>query len=242
MNPTRQSIFHFKQFSLSNSRSAMKVGTDGVLLGAWAKLPDDKGVKRVLDVGCGTGLIALMIAQRFSDAVIKCIDISNDAVEECRENINNSPFASRVEVSLSDYRTFADGQKYDLIVSNPPFFTEQLQSPDMLRAVARHEDSLPLSTLFCRSSSQLAHGGRLAMVLPATRDEDVMFEATLNGLNPVRKCSVYSRENKPAIRTLWEFSKGNNDTFEKTRLLIQNSDGNYTEEYVALVKDFYLNF
>lgn len=241
MNPTRQSIFHFKKFSLSNSRSAMKVGTDGVLLGAWAKLPDDKGVKRVLDVGCGTGLIALMIAQRYSDAVIKCIDISNDAVEECRENINNSPFASRVEVELLDYRTFADAHKYDLIVSNPPFFTEQLQSPDKLRAVARHEDSLPLSTLISQSISQLAPGGRLAIVLPATRDEDVVFEATLNGLVPVRKCTVYSRENKSAIRTLWEFSKGNDGSFEESQLIIHGSDGNNTEEYIALVKDFYLN-
>lgn len=241
MNPIRQSIFHFKQFSLSNSRSAMKVGTDGVLLGAWAKLPDVMGVKRALDVGCGTGLIALMIAQRYHDAIIKCIDISNDAVEECKINILNSPFANRVEVSLSDFRKFDDGQKYDLIVSNPPFFTEQLQSPDKLRAVARHEDSLPLSTLIYRSISQLAPGGRLAMVLPTTRDEDVMFEAALIGLTPSRQCKVFSRENKPAIRTLWEFSTGNNVMFEKTQLLIQNSDGNYTEEYIALVKDFYLN-
>lgn len=241
MNSNRQSMFHFKRFSLSNSRSAMKVGTDGVLLGAWAEMAKDSSM-RVLDVGCGTGLISLMIAQRYPDAVIKCIDISNDAVEECRENIKNSPFASRVDVELSDFRTFADNQKYDLIVSNPPFFTEQLHSPDMQRAKARHEDSLPLSILLRRSSAMLSPEGRVSLVLPSSRDEDVEFEAALAGLNRMRRCKVITREGKPARRTLWEFSSNADIRLNDTEIVIREFEGKFSEKYISLVRDFYLDF
>lgn len=242
MNPHRQSMFHFKRFSLSNSRSAMKVGTDGVLLGAWAELHTERHDAAVLDVGCGTGVIALMLAQRYPNARIKCVDISDYAVAECGENIDNSPYANRVEVEAADFRTFADEQMYDLIVSNPPFFTEQLHSPDEQRAAARHEDSLPLSMLINRCASLLAPDGRVALVLPAARDEEVMLEATLAGLTPSRRCRVFTREGKPTRRTLWELSRSSGMALIESQLIIHEADGKFTDEYIALVKDFYLEF
>lgn len=234
-------MFHFKQFSLSNSLSAMKVGTDGVLLGAWAQLADASSCGGVLDIGCGTGVIGLMIAQRYPDAAVTCIDISPEAVEECAENISRSPFAGRVVVCRADFMDYVAGRKFELIVSNPPFFTERLQSPDPLRAKARHDDSLPLAALMRGSASLLSHGGRLALVLPAGRDDEALLEASLAGLNAVRRCKVYTRDGKPSRRTLWEFASEAGCCAEE-RLVIQNADGSHTDGYKALVKDFYLGF
>lgn len=221
----------------------MKVGTDGVLLGAWAELTAETVMPaRVLDVGCGTGVVGLMVAQRYRGAMVKCVDISEDAVAECGENIKNSPFASRVEVAQVDFRTYVDELKYDLIVSNPPYFTEQLHSPDKQRAVARHEDSLPLSVLINRCASLLTPDGRLALVLPSSRDEDVVWEATLAGLTPTRQCGVVTREGKAPRRTLWELARVNGGAVVKSQLLIHGADGKFTEDYIALVKEFYLEF
>lgn len=242
MNKNRETVFHFKQFSLSNSLSAMKVGTDGVLLGAWARVPVAAADSPVLDVGCGTGVIGLMIAQRYSDVMVNCIDISTEAVEECSGNISRSPFASRVEAGRHDFLDYHDNRKYGLIVSNPPFFTERLHSPDALRASARHDDSMPLPSLLRCAVSLLSPDGCLALVLPAARDNEVLLEASLAGLYPVRQCKVYTRRGKVSRRTLWEFSLMHSGACEPSELFIQDGDGNFTEQYKALLRDFYLHF
>lgn len=241
MNKNRETEFRFKQFSLSNSQSAMKVGTDGVLLGAWAQLPALAQCSNVLDVGCGTGVVGMMIAQRYPDATVTCIDISAEAVEECAGNISRSPFAGRVVVTQADFLRYDCDCRYDLIVSNPPFFTEHLHSPDPLRAAARHEDSLPLQSLMRGCARLLSPHGRVALVLPAGRDDEALLEASLAGLNAVRRCRVFTRDGKPSRRTLWEFAAEGGACVD-SRLFIQNADGSYTDCYKTLVKDFYLQF
>lgn len=239
MNEKRESTFRFKQFALSNERSAMKIGTDGVLLGGWCTVDQ---ASRVLDAGCGTGLIALMVAQRNASAHITGIDISDDAVDEARLNIANSPFADRVTARCGDFLQITGGNSYDLIVSNPPFFTETLRSPDAARATARHADSLPAGELIAKSARLLSPRGILALVLPAQKDDDVEWYAALNRLYPIRKCAVYTKPGKPHSRTLWELSPAQLSLCDDSSLFIHDSTGAYSPEYVSLLKDFYLNF
>lgn len=240
-NNSRESIFRFKRFALSNTLSAMKVGTDGVLLGAWARMPDGAGTPTALDVGCGTGVIGLMLAQRYPSLTVKCIDIDAGAVSECAANIAASPF-DNVTVERQDFLRYNSVGEVRLIVSNPPYFKNSLPAPGESRAVARHDDTLPLSALMRHASQLLSPAGRLALVLPADRDDDAMFEASVAGLNLCRRCKVYTKEGKLSRRTLWEFGKGCDQPCEESGLFILRADGSYSPEYVALLKDFYLAF
>lgn len=233
-NPDRETVFRFKRFKVINRLAAMKVGTDGVLLGAWASV---EGVRRVLDVGTGCGLIALMIAQRAPEAVIKAVEIDDDAASEATLNVASSPWGDRIEVVKADFLSLSpgEGEHYDLIVSNPPFFTETLRSADVARAMARHGDTLSIESLVDRASRWLAPGGRLAVVAPVSRDADLLFAAALAGLHPVRLTKVFTkaRAQEPA-RVLREFS------FVSGPL----SSGvlrSGTDEWSALTKDFYLD-
>ena len=176
--------FQFKQFTVRHERCAMKVGTDGVLLGAWAPV---EGVGRILDVGTGTGLVALQLAQRTASARITAIEIDPDAAAQAGENVAASPWSDRIEVVCGDFATFrqiatfdtfatpslvakptvAEEEGYDLIVSNPPYFTEALQCPDPRRCTARHTATLDYALLFRRGAALLAPGGELALIFPA---------------------------------------------------------------------------
>ena len=161
-------FFKFKRFTVYHDRCAMKVGTDGVLLGAWT---DVEGVRSVLDVGTGTGLIALMLSQR-CDAAVQAIDIDEDAVIQARENVKNSPWPEQIEVRQEDVREFAEtcGRRFDLIVSNPPYFTEKVMCPEQRRNAARHTEGLAFSELAAAVSALLAEQGRFSVVLPSAAD------------------------------------------------------------------------
>lgn len=237
-NPNRESVFRFKRFSVRNSNSAMKVGTDGVLLGSWCGVD---GVERVLDVGTGTGLIALMIAQRSPVAEIDAIDIIPEAVDEAVWNVNQSPWADRICVSCGDFNCIAaedcglHGQ-YDLVVSNPPFYKAQVKSPDYARSMARHGDGLDYCSLIRRcADGLLAPSGRLSMILPAEFDSDVTFEAEMRRMKIVRKISVYTKKaSAMPSRTLWELSADGGHLPEYGELRIGS------EEYRELTEAFYL--
>lgn len=241
MGNSRESTFRFKRFALSNTLSAMKVGTDGVLLGAWARVPDGAGAPTALDVGCGTGVIGLMLAQRYPSLTVRCIDIDADAVRECAANIEASPF-DNVTVEQHDFLCYNSAGGVGLIVSNPPYFKNSLLAPGESRALARHDDMLPLSALMMHAARLLSPAGRLALVLPADRDDDAMFESSVAGLHLCRRCKVYTKEGKQSRRTLWEFGKGCDQPCEESELFILRADGSYSPEYVALLKDFYLAF
>lgn len=228
--------FTFKQFTIFHDRCAMKVGTDGVLLGAWTDLSSSR---RVLDIGTGTGLIALMLAQRCRNAHITAIDIDEDAVDQARGNILSSPWKDRVEAVLQDVRTLPSQPVYDTIVSNPPYFIHSLKCPDLKRNTARHTDTLEATVLLEKVSGLLVEEGRFSMVFPSEQTEDIIRLASGFGLYPSRHTSVITRPGLPPKRSLMEFRK-TESTCTTDELVIELERHVYSEDYIALTRDFYL--
>ena len=218
--------FRFKKFTLWQSRCAMKVGTDGTLLGAWAQ-----GGKKVLDIGTGTGLIALMMAQRFPDAQVMGIDIDADAVGQARENVAQSPFAARVTIDLCDVKA-VDGC-YDSMVSNPPYFVDALTCPDDKRAMARHADTLTYADLMSNAWRLLSDGGFFSLIIPFDCKARLESEAALCGFFKTRECAVRTTPAKSPRRFMLTFAK-HPSTLQQEELVIGS------EDYKELTKDFYL--
>lgn len=206
----REKVFRFKQFCVHNSLSAMKIGTDGVLLGAWCEVKD---AHKILDVGTGTGLVSLMLAQK-SYAQIDAIDIEDNAIEEAKKNFDESKWANRLNVDKTDFNSFNLDPKYryDLIVSNPPYFENSLHSPSAKRSLARHADTLSLEILIKNSSKILNECGRLVIVYPATCIGDIRKFASLNAMGVVKICWVSSNPGAEPKRVLVEIKKGFNLT------------------------------
>jgi len=213
----------------------MKVGVDGVLLGAWA---DCGNVKYALDIGTGSGLIALMLAQR-SEAFIHAVDIDENACKQAEINFNNSPFRDRLSIERNDFRNYSSAVRYDLIVSNPPYFVDSLKSPDKNRSLARHNESLPLDILFKKSASLLSPQGKIALILPFDRWDGAHTIAVENQLFLCRKTLVSSLQNQPPKRVLSEYSFINQSPTE-TAFYIGKTKQDYGDEYRALTEEFYL--
>ena len=230
--------FSFKQFTIRQDRTAMKVGTDGVLLGAWAR-----GGQRILDVGCGTGLIALMMAQRFHEAEVTGIDIDFDASEQAADNAKNTPFAKRVKIFNESVQSFGNEHidSFDSIVCNPPFFTRSLTSPDEHRSTARHDSSLPLSMLLRCAARMLTDDGELSLIIPADRLADARAESVFSGLYESRVCSVRTVEGKPPKRMLVAYKKAKVERVEQTDETMTTADGKRSRWLSALTRDFYLD-
>lgn len=229
-------MFQFKQFTIHQDFCAMKVGTDAVLLGAWAN-----GGDQILDIGTGTGVIALMMAQRFPDAQIMAIDIDEGAVRQAQTNVDASPFANRIRVmhsSLQNYSPFTNhpsqSTKFTSIVSNPPFFVDALKAPDHQRSVARHADTLSYAQLMQSASRLLVDDGELSVIIPFDYCRRMEEEATFAGFFPSRVCAVYTTEKKPPRRYLLAFRK--QPVFLQKEELIIGSDS-----YRQLTQDFYLD-
>ncbi len=237
-NRRREPVFRFKQFSVRNELSAMKVGTDGVLLGAWANVSE---ASSVLDVGAGSGLISLMVAQR-SEALVTAIEIDSDAASEAEANALSSPWKERITVINDDFvkwSVFAD-KKYDHIVSNPPFFAGGIVAPDNSRALARHGNGLGFETLISAASSLLAANGILSVISPVDRKNDILFSAEIAKMIVSRITEVSSVDGQKPVRLLWELRlKPVETVFD--RMSIRDSYGNYSERYIELTRDFYLN-
>lgn len=247
-NPDRQTHFRFKQFEMSNCRSAMKIGTDGVLLGAWAigtppaKKPDE--TLRIMDVGAGTGLIALMLAQRFPKATIIGVECDTDAAEEGTDNFAASPWRENLQMVLADFNNIAlqsTPESFDAVVSNPPFFTNGAHAPDLQRLTARHEGSLNLESLTAGAARLLRSGGILSIVIPAEQRQRAEFAASMHRLHTTRICDVHTVASKPARRVLIDFIKGQQPTtVESTSLYIADAKGNKTDDYLKIVSPFYI--
>lgn len=237
----RNSHFQFKQFCIVQERSAMKVGMDGVLLGAWANASE---AKRILDIGTGTGLIALMLAQKNALAEIDAIEIDRDACEETLFNVQQSVWNDRITVHCQSFQEFAakTENKYDLIVSNPPFFSNGVKAPEENRAQARHADALPLDILISGAANLLQENGRIALVLPYEQLHDVENMAKINGLFLSRLCRVKPNPVKPDFRILVELANEPVACQEKTLMIEFEKHHDYTSEYRELTKDFYLKF
>jgi len=237
----RNAYFQFKQFGIVQERSAMKVGMDGVLLGAWA---DPSGAERILDIGTGTGLIALMMAQKHPSAQIDAIEVDPDAFQEACLNIQQSDWSERIDAELCSFQEFAErtNWKYDLIVSNPPFFTNGVKAPVENRAQARHSDSLPLAVLISEAAGLLRENGRIALVLPVESFQEIVQLADMNKLYIARMCRVKPNPQKPVFRILIELANSP-CTIQELELMIEfEKHHDYTKEYKSLTKDFYLKF
>lgn len=230
--------FEFKQFTVFHDRCAMKVGTDGVLLGAWA---DVQGARRILDVGTGSGLIAMQLAQRAPAASVSAVEIDAAAAGQARENVARSPWGERIEVVCMDFGAYSPQEKFDLIVSNPPYFVDALRSPDAQRRMARHTEGLNYEVLFRHSSDLLAADGRLAIIIPAEVEELALGSAFTQGWFFARRTNVYTKPGKKCRRLLLEFVR-KPVTYVSTDLYIERAEGGYSEDYIALTKDFYLHF
>ncbi len=218
----------------------MKVGTDGVLLGAWV---DVAGVKKVLDVGTGTGLIALMIAQRNSEAVIDAIDIDEHACGQAEENVKASPWPGRIKVVHSSLDEFAvnNEESYDLIVCNPPYFIDSKRSVDNKRRIARHADELTLDSLFRSGSKLLQQHGKMAIIFPYVDKDTVVQTAGKRDLYPDKILNVRHNAESDLVRVLISFSKEAKKDIQESEMEIETGTRHkYTEEFSALVRDFYL--
>ena len=222
--------FQFQQFTVWHDRCAMKVGTDGVLLGAWCKVA---GACRVLDVGTGSGLIALMVAQRNPMAHVLGIDVDGDAVSQAADNFRLSPFADRLVACEADFRQFTAEEPFDLIVSNPPFYVEDTYAADSRRQLARSAANLPFDLLIARAVSLLDRMGLFSLVVPFSAVSDMVLLAAAHGLYLGRRCDVKSSAGKPPKRSLLEFSFQLVST-ETEQMTIGE------EAYKELVKCFYL--
>ena len=229
--------FQFRQFTVRQERCAMKVGTDGVLLGAWAALPERGSV---LDIGTGTGLIALMVAQRAPEVRVTALDIDADAVCQARANVAASPFEGRVEVLLTALQDYdAPSASFDAVVCNPPFFEENLLPPDEGRTLARHTASLPFATLVSVAGRLLADGGLFSVVLPTAAYDSFRLLCFAQGLLPQRLCYVKTTPAKEPKRVLATFLKGTPSACDETTLILSEAQ-HRSADYAALTRDFYL--
>lgn len=231
--------FQFKQFKVHQDRCAMKVGTDGVLLGAWTSL--ELSPQSILDIGAGTGIIALQLAQRSSASVIDALEIDENAYEQCVENFENSPWSDRLFCYHADLEEFTEeiDDTYDLIVANPPFYTEDFQSNDTTRNIARFTDALPFDLLFECVAALLTDRGSFQMIVPIKEEAHCLQLAAEVNLSPKRICHVQGSITTAPIRSLMEFTF-QSTTPEITSLVIEINRHEYTSEYKKLVQDFYL--
>ncbi len=232
--------FQFKQFIVSQDKTAMKVGTDGVLLGSWAQIPN---YGTILDIGAGTGVVSLMLAQRFKDAKFLGVDIEKNASEQTRCNFFHSPFSPRLDAMNIDFKTFAENSsfRFDAFVCNPPFFKNSLDSRDLGRNFARQDNYLNLFELFSGCKKLGKDIFTITIIFPYDRLNEILENANSNELYLKRQTNIYPKHNSKPNRVLIELSNYFCDNILND-LIIYENDKSYTDEFIDLVKDFYLNF
>ncbi|MFD1603507.1 tRNA1(Val) (adenine(37)-N6)-methyltransferase [Flavobacterium artemisiae] len=233
-------MFQFKQFSISQDRCAMKVGTDGVLLGSWA--PIFNNPFSVLDIGAGTGIIALMIAQRSGAEQIDALEIDEDAYEEAVENFENSPWGDRLFCFHAGLDEFIEEpeDEYDLIVSNPPFYAENYKTDNEQRDLARFQDAMPFEELVEAADLLLSENGIFAVILPFKEEENFIALAKESELYPMKITRVKGTPASEIKRSLLAFSRNEVSEIEIDELVIEIDRHVYTPEYIELTKEFYL--
>ena len=230
--------FRFKKFSVQQDRSAMKIGTDGVLLGAWASIAD--GLASILDIGTGTGLIALMMAQRCEAEQIDAIELESEAFEQAVDNFENSPWADRLycyHASLQEFTQEIE-ETYDLIISNPPYFIPNPQA-DKKRSIARHHGHLSHEELIRCSAKLLSKNGSFAFILPHPEEQQVLRYGKQYNLFPKRITRVRGHAESPVKRSLIELKFGEQVCIEDV-LILETERNTYTPAFREMVRDFYL--
>lgn len=232
--------FHFRQFTIRQPRAALRVGTDGVLLGAWVHVQDPQ---HILDVGTGTGLIALMMAQRFPHAAVHAVEIEEGARFDASENFSRSPWADRVRLVGEDIHDFAASHpkgSYDLIVCNPPYFRDSLTNANRSSTTARHQESLRIEQLLGATYHLLAPQGTLSLIYPFHGLSELQTEAEKAGFFLSRLCAVRTKPDKSPSRSLTQWTTSPSTTSREEHVLMQPEGRGYSAEHLALTKAFYL--
>lgn len=233
-------MFKFKQFALNQDRCAMKIGTDAVLLGAWC--PIDNTPKSILDIGAGTGILALMLAQRTNADQIDALEIDEEAYEQCVENFEGSPWADKLFCYHAGLDEFVDDpeDEYDLIISNPPFYSEDSKTSDEQRDLARFQDAMPFDDLIEAADLLLSENGTFAVVIPY-KEEDRFIELCAEyELYPVKATRVKGSYKTPIVRSLLAFKRFELSVLTADELVVEINRHEYTDDYINLTQDFYL--
>ena len=233
-------MFKFKQFAVNQDRCAMKIGTDAVLLGAWC--PIDNNPKSILDVGAGTGILALMLAQRTNADQIDALEIDEEAYEQCVENFENSPWADKLFCYHAALDEFVDDpeDEYDLIISNPPFYSEDFKTADEQRDLARFQDAMPFEDLIEAADLLLSENGTFAVVIPYKEEERFIDLCAEYEFYPVKATRVKGSHKTPIVRSLLAFKRYELSVLTADELVIEINRHEYTEDYINLTQDFYL--
>lgn len=229
------SIFRFKQFSVVQEQSAMKVGTDGILLGAWANI---NNAKRILDIGAGTGVISLMLAQRNPNAIIDAIEIDPIAASECKRNFEASKWSNRLHIINQDILSYKPDFTYDAIVTNPPFFSNGIKAPDKRRAIARHNVDLPFDALLRRGIDLISSDATISIIAPSDVKNEIEFTAGECNLWIRSRTAIKAAAAKPIKRYLWEFTNFKAETIDTELILMENAER--SAAYSSLTHEFYL--
>ena len=234
------SLFQFKQFSVNQDQTAMKIGTDGVLLGAWT--PIENNPKSVLDIGTGTGIIALMLAQRCDAEQIDALEIDENAYEQAVENFEGSPWGDRLFCFHAGLDEFIDDpeDEYDLIVSNPPFFSEDYRSANEQRDLARFQEAMPFEELVEAADLLLSENGIFSVIIPFNEEDRFIELCAEVELFPIKVTRVKGAQNTKIVRSLLAFKRYELSVLTADELVIEISRHEYTPEYISLTKDFYL--
>jgi tRNA1Val (adenine37-N6)-methyltransferase len=230
-------VFNFKKFAVCDDGSTMKVGTDAVLLGAWVKVD---GAATLLDIGTGSGLIALMLAQRSDEkAIIDAVELQADAAAQAAVNVANSPWPGKVIVHNARIQEYRPQVRYNVIVSNPPYFTNSLRPPSLDRTRARHDAALTPQELSLSAASLLSTEGAFSLILPLSESDSFVMCAVRNNLFLARMTRFFSRHGKAQERALMEFRR-QPSSLQEDSLVLYKSGTKWTDKYWELTNDFYL--
>lgn len=229
--------FDFKRFRVEDGRCAMKVGTDGVLLGAWVQAQPDYSA--ALDMGAGSGLVSLMLAQRSENLKIDAVELDGGACLDCRANFECSPWNDRLLLCCGDALEYKPQAPVDLIVSNPPFFSEELKSPDVLRAAARHAGGLSPEAVMRYAAVHLSDRGSVALIFPTQLADSLIYIGEMLHLKERRRLDVCMRSGRVPERTLLQLARKDGAP-ERVTLDIRGADGRYSDSYRRLTQEFYL--
>jgi len=231
-------LFHFQQFSLNQAGCAMKIGTDGIMLGAWA--PIEAGVPSLLDMGTGTGLLALMAAQRNPQARIWGLEIEAGAAARAQENVRQSPWADRIRILHQSVQAFSSPESFEAILCNPPYFSAGVLPATEARRLARHNEQLSLSELMQQIERLLSQSGQAHVVLPWEAQEELLSLASQAGLYPQQLVQVHSRPQKPPFRMLISLGRKEASYSPRSLFLHEETGTHYHPAYQQLVQAFYL--
>ena len=229
-------MFRFKQFAIRQENAAMKVGTDGALLGAWC---DVSKANNILDIGTGTAIIAMMVAQRNSTAAITAIEIDEKALIDANFNVKNCPWTNRIKIIQSSLQEYTPTLKFDSIISNPPFFENSLKSNSGRKIKARHTDSLHYSDILNFASNHLSNNGVIHLILPVENAKKCIETAIEGGFYLKRICKVHPVPHKNAHRFVFELTKAATPTITESLIIETGKRHDYSQDYIALTKAFY---